>query len=103
MPLILQASGNSRWRVNCAGQSEVVLVYRVKAGKKPGVASNYIDSDWTVLQGAATFIGPVKPVQPTFELRVELPAGWKSIETGLPPAAGVGQGHYLAPLCAKLA
>lgn len=95
-PLHLQALSKSRWRVSCAGQSEIVLAYRVKGAKTPEVASNYVDSAKAVLQGTATFISPVKPVQPAFELQVELPAGWKSIETGLPPAPGPGPGHYLA-------
>ncbi|MFN8613211.1 MAG: hypothetical protein U0931_37075 [Vulcanimicrobiota bacterium] len=92
-PLPLQTLSKNRWRVICAGQSEVVLRYRVKSAEGPFISGNHVSSEQAVLQGAATFISPVKPVQPAFELRVELPKGWKSIETGLPRA---GPAEYRA-------
>lgn len=93
--LELQTLGKNRWRVGCAGKSEITLVYRVRGAQVPQVASNYVDSHMAIVQGAATFISPVKPLQPTFEVRVERPAGWKSIQTGFPPAPDGGEGHFL--------
>lgn len=95
-PLRLQALSNGRWRVDCAGHTEITLVYRVKGQKELSISSNYVDRDKAVLQGAATFISPVKPVQPGFEVRLELPPGWKSIHTGLPPVPDRGEGCFLA-------
>lgn len=95
-PLCLQPLSQSRWRVECEGQSEITLFYRLKGGDRPSISGNYVDAGKAVLQGAATYISPVTPVQSTFEVTVELPAAWESIHTGLPPAADGERGHYLA-------
>lgn len=94
--LEVQALSKSRWRVSCAGQTEVRLAYRVRGVSRPRPASNYVDASRAVVQGAATFISPVRPLDPGFGLDVELPAGWTSVETGLPRVAGTSQGHYTA-------
>ncbi len=78
-PLRLQPLSQSRWRVDCEGQSEITLFYRLKGGDRPSTSGNYVDAGKAVLQGAATFISPVTPVQPTFEVTVELPAAWESV------------------------
>lgn len=90
----LEVVSKSRWRVDCTGQSEVILTYRVQG--ESGAPKNSVNSYQAVLQGAATFISPVKPVQSGFQVRVELPPGWKSIQTGLPPAPGGEQRTFLA-------
>jgi predicted metalloprotease with PDZ domain len=86
----------NRWRIQTGGAREVVLSYRVYAHEMT-VRSNWVDADFAMLNGAPTFITLVESGARPHDVRLELPAAWKTSVTGMPDAPGGAPHHYLAP------
>jgi len=87
----LQKTRKNRWSVPAGATT---LTYRVYS-REMTVRTNFVDSSFALICGANTFIAPVGHAG-TYEVTVALPAGWGSIQTGLPPAPDGAPGHYLA-------
>ena len=80
-------SSKNRWRITTGGAANVSLRYRVY-GREMTVRNNWIESAFAMINGAPTFITLVERAARPHEVRVELPAAWKRVETALLPIAG---------------
>ncbi len=94
--LTVSKTRKNRWRVETGGASSVTLTYRVYA-RELSVRTNWIDRQYAFLTGAATFITltDVRTKRP-HEVRLVLPAAWKTSMTGLPAAPDGAPHHYVA-------
>ena len=52
------------------------------------VRNNWVEAGFAMLNGAPTFITLVERAARPHEVRIELPAAWKSVETPLEPITG---------------
>ena len=85
----------NRWRVTTAGAREFTLTYRVFSHEMT-VRSNWVDSDFAMINGAPTFLAIAGSLDRPHEVTLVLPAAWKMSVTGLPAAPGGAPNHYLA-------
>ena len=74
----------------------MTVAYRVFSHEMT-VRSNWVDSDFAMINGAPTFMTVVDGLSRPHDVRLELPPGWKTSITGMPDAPGTGANHYLAP------
>jgi predicted metalloprotease with PDZ domain len=88
-------SRKNRWKIATGGAAEVVATYRVY-GRTMAVQSNWIDSSFAMLHGAATFMTLVDGLARPHEVVVEPAAGWARSIAGLPDAPGGAPHHYVA-------
>jgi predicted metalloprotease with PDZ domain len=77
----------NKWRIDTRGAATVRLSYRVYA-REMGVRSNYIDPDFALLNGAATFISLAESAPRPHDVRIELPSGWTDVKTALTAVPG---------------
>jgi predicted metalloprotease with PDZ domain len=78
----------NRWTVPAAGQTQVRVHYRLYA-RDLNVRGNWVEGDFAVINGAATFITDADDVQRPYRVRLEMPPGWATCQTPLTPDAGV--------------
>jgi predicted metalloprotease with PDZ domain len=93
----------NRWRITTTGAREIALNYRVYAHEM-SVRTNWVDADFAVVNGAPTFMtlapeaaASDPPYNRPHDVRLELPAGWKTSITGMPDAPDGAPHHYRAP------
>jgi predicted metalloprotease with PDZ domain len=92
----------NRWRIATGGAREITLSYRVYSHELT-VRNNWVDSDFAMINGAQTFItladapGRSAAYQRPHDVRIELPAAWKTSVTGMPDATDGAPNHYRAP------
>ena len=94
--LTVTATRKNRWRIETGGASDVLLRYRVYCHEM-SVRTNWVEEGFALLNGAPTFITLVEDVRRPCEVRLELPAAWKTTMTGMSEAPGGAPHHYLAP------
>jgi predicted metalloprotease with PDZ domain len=95
--LAVTKTAKNRWRVQTNGASSVTVRYRVY-GREMSVRNNFIDADFALLNGAATFLSLVGDTMPRpHDVAIELPANWKTSISSMPSAPGGGANHFLAP------
>jgi predicted metalloprotease with PDZ domain len=87
----------NRWRVDASGQSTFRLTYRVYC-RQMTVRTNWVDSEFALLNGAPTFItrvdsGTGDAVREHF-VKLELPAQWRESRSGL--TSGTAAHEYVA-------
>ncbi|MEO7158064.1 MAG: PDZ domain-containing protein [Vicinamibacterales bacterium] len=80
-------STKNRWKITTGGAPNVTLRYKVYS-REMTVRNNWVEAGFAMLNGAPTFITLVERASRPHEVRVELPAAWKKIETALEPVAG---------------
>ena len=80
-------STKNRWKIATAGAANVTLRYKVYS-REMTVRNNWVESAFAMLNGAPTFITLVERAARPHEVRIELPAAWKRVETALEPVAG---------------
>ena len=85
--LAVAKSTKNRWKITTAGAANVTLRYRVYS-REMTVRNNWVESSFAMLNGAPTFITLVERAARPHEVRIELPAAWKRIETPLEPVSG---------------
>ena len=93
--LTVDKSDKNRWRIATGGVPSVTVRYRVYA-REMSVRTNWVETDFAMLNGAPTFMtladGPARPHEV-----VILPArGWRISVTGLAEMSG-GSHRYRAP------
>ncbi len=89
----VEKTAKNRWRVQTGGAPTVTVRYRVY-GREMTVRTNFIEADFALINGAATFLTLADDTTPRpHEVALTLPAAWKTTMTGLPPAA-VGVAHH---------
>lgn len=77
----------NRWRVNTGGAAETTVRYRLYA-REMTVRTNWVEQDFAILVGAATFLTLVDPQTDTHtalphHVRLELPDGWRHTASGM--------------------
>ncbi len=78
------------------GAPSVTVRYRVY-GREMSVRTNFIEADFALINGAATFLTLADDTGPRpHEVALTLPAAWKTTMTGLPAAADGLAHHYRA-------
>ena len=87
----------NRWRVDASGQSTFRLTYRVYC-RQMTVRTNWVDSEFALLNGAPTFItrvdaGTGDAVRGHF-VKIELPPQWEASRSGL--TSGTAAHEYFA-------
>ena len=80
-------STKNRWKITTGGAANVTLRYKVYS-REMTVRNNWVESAFAMLNGAPTFITLVERAARPHEIRIELPAAWKKVETALEPVAG---------------
>ncbi len=87
----------NRWRVQAGGESSFHLSYRIYS-RQMTVRTNWVDSEFALLNGAPTFITRVDAgtgeVARLHVVKLELPSQWSESRSGL--AAGAAPHEYVA-------
>ncbi len=93
--LTIEKSDKNRWRVATGGAPSVEVSYRVYA-REMSVRTNWVETDFAMLNGAPTFMtladGPARP----HEVVIQPAPGWRTSATGLAEMSG-GSHRYRAP------
>lgn len=71
----VEKTRKNRWRFPTRGASAMTFRYRVY-GREMRVQTDFIDSDFALLNGAPTYIAPIDRLHDPFEVRLELPKNW---------------------------
>jgi predicted metalloprotease with PDZ domain len=83
-PLPIEKTRKNRWRITTWGAPRVHLLYRVY-GRELTVRTNFVDRDFALVNGAATFLSLDEPAPGRrHDVAVVLPAGWRDVLTALP-------------------
>ncbi len=82
----LEKTRKNRWRVAARGATSIVVRYRVYC-RELTVRTNWVDENFALLNGAATFLAPVDQLHREFRVRLELPPGWKLSISGMEETA----------------
>ena len=85
--LVVAKSTKNRWKIATGGASSVTLRYKVYS-REMTVRNNWVESAFAMINGAPTFITLVERAARPHEVRIELPASWKKVETPLEPISG---------------
>lgn len=80
-PLGFEKTRKNRWLVKGIN-GPVTARYRCYCHEM-SVRNCWVESDFALLTGAQLFLAPVGQLQRPFQVQVELPSGWKRVETGL--------------------
>ena len=68
----------------------MTLRYKVYS-REMTVRNNWVEAGFAMLNGAPTFITLVERAARPHEVRVELPAAWKRVETALEPVSRIAE------------
>jgi predicted metalloprotease with PDZ domain len=85
---LVTRTAKNRWRVACDGCARVRLRYRLYC-HEPSVRTNFVDPEFALLNGAATFLTAVDDGAPAVcphLVRVVPAAGWRRVISPLPAA-----------------
>jgi predicted metalloprotease with PDZ domain len=80
--LPIEKTRKNRWRVAAKGGS-ITLRYHVYAHEM-SVRTNWVDDEFALLNGAATYITRLERRDRPYEIEVHLPAGWSRSVSGMP-------------------
>lgn len=94
--LAVEKTVKNRWRITTGGAREVTLTYRVFSHEMT-VRNNWVDADFAMMNGAQTFMTIAGSDTRPHDVRIELPAAWKTSITGMPDAPDGAPNHYRAP------
>ncbi len=92
--LTVEKSAKNRWRIQTGGANAVTVRYRVYSHEM-SVQDNWVDRDFALLNGAATYLTLAESASRPHEVRLMLPRTWKTSITGM-PAASSAPHHYRA-------
>ena len=95
-PLDVAKTAKHRWRVSTWGARRVLISYRVY-GHELSVRTNYIDADFALLNGAATFLTKVEEPSRRHEVDVVLRPEWNEVVTFLQRHPSGGPHRFSAP------
>jgi predicted metalloprotease with PDZ domain len=86
--LSVTKTAKNHWRIATGGAPAVTVTYRVY-GREMSVRTNWIESRFALLNGAATYLTLNEPrAKRPHDVRLVLPAAWKITMTGLPAISG---------------
>ena len=81
-PLVVRKVAKNRWRVDVAGESEIVVDYSVWAGEL-SVSSNWVEPDFALLNGAGIFLYTDSSRGWPQLVTVDLPDSWGNVYTAM--------------------
>ena len=81
--LAVEKSRKNRWRVESPGIDRFTVNYRVYC-RDMSVRTNWVESDFAMLNGAPTFLTIADSQPRPHDIRLELAPGWTESVTGLP-------------------
>ena len=93
--LAIEKSDKNRWRVATGGAPSVEVSYRVYA-REMSVRTNWVETDFAMLNGAATFMTLADGLARPHEVVIQPAPGWRTSMTGLAEMSG-GSHRYRAP------
>src|SRR5262245_51131129 len=99
--LAIDKPSKNRWRIAAGAAKDIRLTYRVYSHEMT-VRHNWVDADFAMINGAATFmtiasdVAPPHGVARVHDVTIELPAAWKTSISGMPGAPDGNPNHYLA-------
>ncbi|WP_422927769.1 M61 family metallopeptidase [Singulisphaera sp. PoT] len=85
----------NRWRVETKGTDRAVVVYRLLCDRH-STTTNWVGTDYALLNGPATFLKLVEAERRPYDVRVSLPSTWTRSLTALPQASPDRPNHYRA-------
>ena len=85
----------NRFRVTTAGAQTVRVTYLLYA-KEPTVRTNFVDSDYAIISGAATFLTTPSALEKTHSVTMTVPEGWNAPETSLTRVATSTNATFVA-------
>lgn len=85
--LTVAKSAKNRWKIATGGAPSVTLRYKVYS-REMTVRNNWVEAAFAMLNGAPTFVTLVERAARPHEVKIELPAAWKQVETALEPVSG---------------
>jgi predicted metalloprotease with PDZ domain len=91
--LQVRKTRKNRWLVESKSAGEIRVNYRIYCHEL-SVRTNWVDEEFALLHGAATFLSVVGALDRPHAVRLELPEGWKRSVSGL---ARLSENEYLAP------
>ena len=94
-PAAVEKTDKNRWRVATGGAPRVTVAYRVYS-REMTVRTNWVESDFAMLNGAPTFLTLADGVVRPHEVVIEPARGWRTSMTALPDLGG-GAHRYRAP------
>ena len=95
-PLPLVKAAKNRWHATTRGAEHIVLRYRVY-GREMTVRNNWIERDFALLNGAATFMTLDDGWERFHDVRIVPPKSWHQTVTGLPQHPDGSPLHFRAP------
>lgn len=93
--LTVDKSDKNRWRIATGGAPSVTITYRVYA-REMSVRTNWVETDFAMLNGAPTFMTLADLVPRPHEVVIQPARGWRTSVTGLAEMSG-GSHRYRAP------
>ncbi len=84
--LAVEKTRKNRWKVTTRGARAVTLRYKVYS-REMTVRNNWVEAGFAMLNGAPTFVTLVESAARPHEVRVELAATWRGVQTPLMPVA----------------
>lgn len=94
--LPMAKTAKNRWQVTTNGAKVVLVRYRVY-GHELTVRNNWIERDYALLNGAATFMTLADGQARPHDVRVVPHKGWKTTATGMPPHPDGSSLRFRAP------
>ena len=94
-PLTVAPVAKNRWRVTTPGGPRVHLRYRVYA-RELSVRTNFVDRDFALVNGAATFVTMAGETDRPHEVDVVVPRTWKRVYTALTSSRRGGPHRFRA-------
>ena len=94
-PLPVVKTEKNRWRIETRKASEVIVRYRVYS-REMSVRTNFVDSGFALINGAATFLTLAGDARRPHEVTLELPPGWKVSASPLPNLGEEGRPRFRA-------
>jgi len=88
--LAVEKVAKNRWRIALAGAEQAIVRYRLYAHEM-SVRSDFVDAGFALINGAPTFLAPLAPPEgrpAPYEVRLVLPAAWKTSISALPSIPG---------------
>ena len=86
----------NRWAVETGGAPRVTVRYRVY-GREMSVRTNWIESRFALINGAATFLTLVGGLEREHRVTLDLPSSWPRAMSGLAGVAGGAPTTFVAP------
>lgn len=91
--LPVEKSRKNRWRVGTNRAARVFVAYRIYC-REMSVRTNWVDEDFALLNGAATYLTAMELLNHPYEVTLELLPAWKLSQSGL---ISGGSNRYVAP------